>query len=49
LYDAKGDREKATAHLTAFVELWKNADAELQPSVQDAKKRLARLVAGERR
>jgi tetratricopeptide (TPR) repeat protein len=49
LYDAKGDRAKATAHLTKFVELWKNADPELQPSVQDARKRLARLAATEKR
>jgi eukaryotic-like serine/threonine-protein kinase len=43
LYDAKGDREKAISHLSKFVELWKNADAELQPAVADAKRRLAKL------
>jgi eukaryotic-like serine/threonine-protein kinase len=46
LYDAKGDREKAISHLSKFVELWKNADPELQPAVADAKRRLARLQAG---
>jgi tetratricopeptide (TPR) repeat protein len=46
LYDAKGDREKAISHLSKFVELWKNADPELQPSVADAKRRLAKLQAG---
>jgi eukaryotic-like serine/threonine-protein kinase len=46
LYDAKGDREKAISHLSKFVELWKNADPELQPAVTDAKKRLAKLQAG---
>jgi len=46
LYDAKGDREKAISHLSKFVELWKNADPELQPSVTDAKRRLAKLQAG---
>ncbi len=46
LYDAKGDREKAISHLTAFIELWKNADPELQPAVADAKRRLAKLQAG---
>jgi tetratricopeptide (TPR) repeat protein len=46
LYDAKGDREKAISHLSKFVELWKNADPELQPAVSDAKRRLAKLQAG---
>lgn len=46
LYDAKGDREKAISHLSKFVELWKNADPELQPAVADAKRRLARLESG---
>ena len=42
----KGDREKAISHLSKFVELWKNADPELQPTVADAKRRLAKLQAG---
>ena len=46
LYDAKGDRQKAISHLSKFVELWKIADAELEPAVADAKPRLARLEAG---
>jgi eukaryotic-like serine/threonine-protein kinase len=46
LYDAKGDREKAISNLSTFVELWKNADPELQPAVADAKRRLAKLQAG---
>jgi len=46
LYDAKGDREKAISHLSKFVELWKNADADLQPAVADAKRRLTKLQAG---
>jgi eukaryotic-like serine/threonine-protein kinase len=45
LYDAKGDRERAISHLSKFVELWKNADPELQPAVADAKRRLMRLQA----
>jgi tetratricopeptide (TPR) repeat protein len=48
LYDAKGDRERAISHLSKFVELWKNADPELQPAVADAKRRLAKLQAGGR-
>ena len=46
LYDAKGDRERAISHLSKFVELWKDADPELQPAVADAKRRLAKLQAG---
>jgi len=46
LYDAKGEREKAISHLSKFVELWKNADPELQPAVADAKRRLAKLQSG---
>ena len=48
LYDAKGDRDKAISHFSKFIELWKNADPELQPAVADAKRRLARLQAGTR-
>ncbi|HXY30099.1 MAG TPA: protein kinase [Gemmatimonadaceae bacterium] len=43
LYDAKGDRDRAVKNYTAFVDLWKNADAELQPKVQKAKQRLEQL------
>jgi tetratricopeptide (TPR) repeat protein len=48
LYEEKGDVQKAASHYIAFIDLWKNADAELQPKVQDARKRLDRLkgVAG---
>jgi len=48
LYDAKGDRERAISHLSKFIELWKNADPDLQPAVTDAKRRLAKLQAGGR-
>jgi len=48
LYDAKGDRERAISHLSKFIELWKNADPDLQPAVADAKRRLAKLQAGGR-
>ncbi|HTR21006.1 MAG TPA: protein kinase [Gemmatimonadales bacterium] len=47
LYEAKGDRVKAKDYYSRFVDLWKDADAELQPQVQDVKRRLARLT-GER-
>jgi len=43
LYEAKGDNQRAASNYLAFVELWKNADPELQPKVQEARQRLARL------
>jgi tetratricopeptide (TPR) repeat protein len=43
LYEAKGDAPRATSHYAAFVELWKDADPELQPAVAEVKRRLARL------
>ena len=43
LYEAKGEREKALSHYLMFVELWKNADPELQPRVADVRARIARL------
>jgi tetratricopeptide (TPR) repeat protein len=43
LYEAKGDVQRASTNYLAFVELWKNADPELQPRVQEVRKRLARL------
>jgi tetratricopeptide (TPR) repeat protein len=48
LYEAKGDTQRAATNYLAFVDLWKNADPEVQPKVQEVRKRLARLkdVAG---
>jgi tetratricopeptide (TPR) repeat protein len=44
LYEAKGDRAKASDRYRRFVELWKNADPELQPGVREVRERLARLA-----
>ncbi len=44
LYEAQGDREKAVGYYDQFVELWAEADSELQPVVQDVRGRIARLV-----
>jgi tetratricopeptide (TPR) repeat protein len=43
LYDAKGERAKALEHFRAFIELWKDADPELQPRVAEARRRMAAL------
>jgi tetratricopeptide (TPR) repeat protein len=43
LYEAKGETQRAISHYTAFIELWKNADKELQPKVAEARTRLAAL------
>jgi serine/threonine-protein kinase len=47
LYEANGNSAKAVAHDRAFIELWKNADSELQPRVVEAQKRLARITSRE--
>jgi len=44
LYEAKRSREKALEYYGRFVDLWKDADPELQPLVRDVKQRMARLV-----
>jgi tetratricopeptide (TPR) repeat protein len=48
LYDAKGDAANAAKHYREFVELWKDADPELQPRVRAARERLAKLAPVEK-
>jgi len=48
LYESLGNTEKAAEQYRAFIELWKNADPELQPRVADARQRLARLTPVEK-
>jgi eukaryotic-like serine/threonine-protein kinase len=48
LHELKGDRQSAMSHYSAFIELWKGADPELQPMVRDARQRLAALQRQER-
>ena len=43
MYEAKGNVDKALTHYQAFVELWKDADPELQPRVRDVRGRIERL------
>ena len=47
-YLTLGDTAKAVAHLTAFTELWRDADPELQPRVESALRLLSRLAGRER-
>jgi tetratricopeptide (TPR) repeat protein len=49
LYEAKGERQKASSHYMQFIELWKTADPEFQPRVSEVRRRLARLADRERR
>jgi tetratricopeptide (TPR) repeat protein len=44
LYDAKGDLENAAKYYAMFVELWAEADEELQPRVLAAQARLEEIV-----
>ena len=49
LYEQKGNRAKAAEWYQKFVDLWRDADPELQPVVADAKQRLAQLTGEPRR
>jgi eukaryotic-like serine/threonine-protein kinase len=48
LYEARGERTRAIEYYSRFVELWKNADPELQPRVRAVKSKLEALAAGGR-
>jgi tetratricopeptide (TPR) repeat protein len=43
IYDRREDRREAAKHYRRFIELWREADRELQPVVDQARKRLAAL------
>ncbi len=45
LYDERGDVENALRNYAKFVELWEDADPELQPRVQAAQARLEEILA----
>jgi len=44
LYDEKGDLEQAAGYYGLFVELWADADPELQPRVEAARARMEEIV-----
>ena len=48
LYEAKGQADKAAEHYREFIELWKNADPELQPRVAAARAHLKKMTPVER-
>ena len=43
LYESAGDTKHATEYYGRFVDLWKNADPDLQPRVTEARKRIERM------
>lgn len=44
IYEARDNRDKAVEYYNAFVELWQNADPELQGQVSDVRERIGSLV-----
>jgi hypothetical protein len=48
LYEGRRDRTKAASYYAKFVDLWKDADPELQPKLREVRARLARLSDTER-
>jgi tetratricopeptide (TPR) repeat protein/tRNA A-37 threonylcarbamoyl transferase component Bud32 len=49
LHEARGERELAIRRYNELVELWRDADPELQVIVQDMRERITRLVGEPRR
>ena len=45
MYDDRGDWEKAAEYYARFVDLWNEADPELQPRVENAQQRLDEIFA----
>ena len=44
LYEERDDLDKAIEYYSEFVDLWQDADEELQPIVRDIRNRIARLT-----
>ncbi len=45
IHDEAGDRERAVEYYARFVELWRDADSELQPRVEAAQRRIDEIFA----
>ncbi len=41
----KGDRRTAASYYTRFLDLWKNADPDMQPKVREVRQHLAEVTA----
>jgi tetratricopeptide (TPR) repeat protein len=41
IYERQGDRQKAREHYARFAGLWKDCNPELQPLVEEARRRMA--------
>jgi len=44
LYEERGNRDRAVEYYGKMIDLWKDADPELQPQVKEIKDRVAKLV-----
>ena len=44
LYEEAGDIDRAVVHYSRFADLWEKADAELQPRVDQARRRIESLL-----
>jgi len=44
LYEQLGNRDRAVDYYNRFVDLWQDADPELQPQVDNVRQRIARLM-----
>jgi tetratricopeptide (TPR) repeat protein len=44
LYEEKGERAKAASYYQKFIDLWRDADADLQPQVAEVKQKLAKVI-----
>ena len=49
LYESKGDRKKALEYYGRLVDLWRDADASLQPMISDIRRHMAELAGEPRR
>ncbi len=48
LYEQQKNPTKVAEHYRTFIDLWKGADAELQPRVAEARRRLQELTPVEK-
>jgi len=49
LYEGRNDVDRAVEYYDRFVNLWQDAEAELQAQIADVRQRIARLVGEGRR